>query len=68
MKHLDIVITMTLVMMTMTRTMTAIGKIYKCDIFYSFFFFKLNILILVRVVKEMTKMQQAKDSKTEQIR
>ena len=48
-------------------TMTEIGKIYKCDIFYSFFF-KLNILILVRVVKEMTRMQQAKDSKTEQIR
>jgi len=31
-------------------------------------FFKLNVLILVRVVKEMTRMQQAKDSKTEQMR
>ena len=31
-------------------------------------FFKLNVLILVRVIKEMTAMEQARDNHAEQIR
>ena len=33
-----------------------------------FFFFQINLFILVRVIKEMTTMQQAKDNHSEQIR